>query len=191
MVFAIIERTAKQKIVQEIQDDWSLADIPVEEGLQKPFSRIGILVGLIFTLLVIILVNRYSHLIGFYYQTGDGLQVTPLLDPVVFSAYLPYINGILILQLLFTASKLIFRRWTYPVATVNLLFNGLIYLLLWFGLEDPNLINPTLLEKIAEVTGGTPTNGMATNAIKVVFLFILLLDSFDCFHEAYKNSKLL
>ncbi|MFZ2378880.1 MAG: hypothetical protein WAW74_05870, partial [Trichococcus flocculiformis] len=67
LVFAIMEKTAKQKILTEIQEDWSLADLPEKEKPQKPFSIVGVIIGIIFTVLFIILVNQYSQLLGFYY----------------------------------------------------------------------------------------------------------------------------
>lgn len=190
LVFAIMEKTAKQKILTEIQEDWSLADLPEKEKPQKPFSRVGIIIGIIFTVLFIILVNQYSQLLGFYYTLDGSIQeMIPMLNQEVFRSYLPYINGMLVLQLLFSASKLVFRKWTYPVATANLILNVLSFVLLWFILQDTAILNPELVTKIGEATDGQRVLNTAFNSIKAVFLFIFLLDSFEGFHDAYKNSK--
>ena len=189
LVFAIMERTAKEKILTEIQEDWSLADLPEKEVPQKPFSRVGVIVGIIFTVLFIILVNQYSHLVGFYYTLDGSREMIPMLNQEVFRGYLPYINGMLVLQLLFSASKLVFRKWTYPVAIANLILNVLSFVLLWFILQDAAILNPELVAKIAEATDGQRVLNTAFNSIKAVFLFIFLLDSFEGFHDAYKNSK--
>ena len=189
-VFAIMEKTAKQKILTEIQEDWSLADLPEKEKPQKPFSRVGVIIGIIFTVLFIILVNQYSQLLGFYYTLDGSIQeMIPMLNQEVFRSYLPYINGMLVLQLLFSASKLVFRKWTYPVATANLILNVLSFVLLWFILQDTAILNPELVTKIGEATDGQRVLNTAFNSIKAVFLFIFLLDSFEGFHDAYKNSK--
>lgn len=113
----------------------------------------------------------------------------PMLNQEVFRSYLPYINGMLVLQLLFSASKLVFRKWTYPVATANLILNVLSFVLLWFILQDTAILNPELVTKIGEATDGQRVLNTAFNSIKAVFLFIFLLDSFEGFHDAYKNSK--
>ena len=189
LVFAIMERTAKQKILTEIQEDWSLADLPEKEVPQKPFSRVGVIIGIIFTVLFLVLVNQYSHLVGFYYTMDGSRDMIPILNQEVFRSYLPYINGMLVLQLLFSASKLVFRKWTYPVATANLILNVLSFVLLWFILQDAAILNPELVAKIAEATDGQRVLNTAFNSIKAVFLFIFLLDSFEGFHDAYKNSK--
>ena len=190
LVFAIMEKTAKQKILTEIQEDWSLADLPEKEKPQKPFSIVGVIIGIIFTVLFIILVNQYSQLLGFYYTLDGSIQeMIPMLNQEVFRTYLPYINGMLVLQLLFSASKLVFRKWTYPVATANLILNVLSFVLLWFILQDTAILNPELVTKIAEATDGQRVLNTAFNSIKAVFLFIFLLDSFEGFHDAYKNSK--
>lgn len=190
LVFAIMEKTAKQKILTEIQEDWSLADLPEKEKPQKPFSRVEVIIGIIFTVLFIILVNQYSQLLGFYYTLDGSIQeMIPLLNQEVFRSYLPYINGMLVLQLLFSASKLVFRKWTYPVATANLILNVLSFVLLWFILQDKAILNPELVTKIGEATDGQRVLNTAFNSIKAVFLFIFLLDSFEGFHDAYKNSK--
>lgn len=190
LVFAIMEKTAKQKILTEIQEDWSLADLPEKEVLQKPFSRVGVIIGIIFTVLFLVLVNQYSHLLGVYYTVDGSIQeMIPILNQEVFRSYLPYINGMLVLQLLFSASKLVFRKWTYPVATANLILNSLSFLLLWFILQDTAILNPELVTEIAKATDGQRVLNTAFNSIKAVFLFIFLLDSFEGFHDAYKNSK--
>ena len=190
LVFAIMERTAKQKILTEIQEDWSLADLPEKEVPQKPFNKVGVIIGIIFTVLFIILVNQYSQLLGFYYTLDGSIQeMIPMLNQEVFRSYLPYINGMLVLQLLFSASKLVFRKWTYPVATANLILNVLSFVLLWFILQDTAILNPELVTKIGEATDGQRVLNTAFNSIKAVFLFIFLLDSFEGFHDAYKNSK--
>lgn len=188
-VFAIMERTAKEKILTEIQEDWSLADLPEKEVPQKPFSRVGVIIGIIFTVLFLILVNQYSQLLGFYYTLDGSREMIPMLNQEVFRSYLPYINGMLVLQLLFSASKLVFRKWTYPVATANLILNVLSFVLLWFILQDTAVLNPELVAKIAEATDGQRVLNTAFNSIKAVFLFIFLLDSFEGFRDAYKNSK--
>lgn len=190
LVFAIMEKTAKQKILTEIQEDWSLADLPEKEKPQKPFSRVGVIIGIIFTVLFIILVNQYSQLLGFYYTLDGSIQeMIPVLNQEVFRSYLPYINAMLVLQLLFSASKLVFRKWTYPIATANLILNILSFLLLWYILQDTAILNPELVTKIGEATDGQRVLNTAFNSIKAVFLFIFLLDSFEGFHDAYKNSK--
>ena len=190
LVFAIMERTAKQKILTEIQEDWSLADLPEKEVPQKPFNKVGVIIGIIFTVLFIILVNQYSQLLGFYYTLDGSIQeMIPMLNQEVFRSYLPYINGMLVLQLLFSASKLVFRKWTYPVATANLILNVLSFVLLWFILQDTAILNPELVTKIGEAADGQRVLNTAFNSIKAVFLFIFLLDSFEGFHDAYKNSK--
>ena len=190
LVFAIMERTAKQKILTEIQEDWGLADLPEKEVPQKPFNKVGVIIGIIFTVLFIILVNQYSQLLGFYYTLDGSIQeMIPMLNQEVFRSYLPYINGMLVLQLLFSASKLVFRKWTYPVATANLILNVLSFVLLWFILQDTAILNPELVTKIGEATDGQRVLNTAFNSIKAVFLFIFLLDSFEGFHDAYKNSK--
>ena len=190
LVFAIMERTAKEKILREIQEDWSLADLPEKEVPQKPFSRIGVIIGIIFTVLFLVLVNQYSQLLGFYYTLDGSIQeMIPVLNQEVFRSYLPYINAMLVLQLLFSASKLVFRKWTYPVATANLILNVLSFILLWFILQDTATLNPELVTKIAEATDGQRVLDTAFNSIKAVFLFIFLLDSFEGFHDAYKNRK--
>ena len=112
-----------------------------------------------------------------------------MLNQEVFRSYLPYINAMLVLQLLFSASKLVFRKWTYPVATANLILNVLSFILLWFILQDTATLNPELVTKIAEATDGQRVLNTAFNSIKAVFLFIFLLDSFEGFHDAYKNRK--
>jgi hypothetical protein len=67
--------------------------------------------------------------------------------------------------------------------------NVLSFVLLWFILQDAAILNPELVAKIAEATDGQRVLNTAFNSIKAVFLFIFLLDSFEGFHDAYKNNK--
>ena len=189
LVFAIMERTAKQKILTEIQEDWSLADLPEKEVPQKPFNKVGVIIGIIFTVLFIISSTNTASCWDSAIRWTAASEMIPMLNQEVFRSYLPYINGMLVLQLLFSASKLVFRKWTYPVATANLILNVLSFVLLWFILQDTAILNPELVTKIGEATDGQRVLNTAFNSIKAVFLFIFLLDSFEGFRDAYKNSK--
>jgi hypothetical protein len=194
LVFAVLERKAKQEFLKEIQTDWHPKDLPEVRIPQKPFSKIGTIIGICFIILFMILVNGYSQFLGIYLIGNGSSQFIRVLNGEVFQSYLPYINGILLLQLLFTTSKLVFEKWTYIMAAANLIINILSLVLLIAILGNMNIIEPNFISLVSGLASGTENDllramNFSVYLLKALFVLILVADSAGGFYNAYKNSR--
>jgi hypothetical protein len=194
LVFAIIERAASEEKLAEIREGIRRNKPPIktENGLRY-FNRFGIFINILFIIAFMVLVNRYPQLIGFYFPASGIPRLTPILNIEVFNAYLPYVNGILILQLLLTISKLVLKKWTYGIATANLGLNVLSIILLFTIINDPAILNPDFTANFVTIlqvnaVGVNPLE-MLFRLFKALFIIALTLDSIKGFYNAYKNSR--
>jgi hypothetical protein len=199
LVFAVIERYAKTAFLKEMKEgetkgkEWDPRDLPEIENAVKPFNRAGTIIGIIFILVVMFFLNTSNF--GIIYSQGQSTNIYYVLDKDVFSSYLVYINILLILQLLFQTSKLIFRKWTYALAAVNTVLNILGLLLFFLIINNANLLRSEFMQSVSTIDtgieGGIPSILSTIKKVLTAVLPILVL--FDCgegFYYAYKNRNL-
>jgi hypothetical protein len=160
---------------------------------QKPFNRVGVVAGMVFIAILMAAFNGFGEILGYYSTPGATLH--PLFNQQVISGYLLYINMVLAAQLLFQASKLVYRKWTYPMAAANLVLNAASLALFLVMLGDPDLINAGFITEIAkqsaEAAEGVKTAlSMLRSVLYVVIPAIIIFDTAEGFWNAYRNKKL-
>jgi hypothetical protein len=185
LIFAIGERKG-WKIKEQKADEQQV------RTAQKPFNRAGVIIGMIFIIILIVVFNGFNEILGYYSQPGATLH--PLFDQDAFRGYLLYINFILVAQLLFQASKLVYRKWTYPMAAANLVLNGLTLAIFLWMIRDPNLINSGFITEIAEqsreAAGGVETAlSKLRSVLYVIIPVIILFDTGEGFWNAFRNKN--
>lgn len=163
-----------------------------ESGVQKPFSRAGTVAGMVFIAILMAVFNGYSGILGYYSTPGAELQ--PLFNQDVFNGYLVYINLVLAAQLIFQASKLVYRRWNYLMAAANLAINAASLVLFLLMLGDPNLINSGFITEVGKQSGEAAKGirtalSMLRSVLYVVIPAIILFDTGEGFWNAYRNSR--
>lgn len=195
LVFAVLERTVKPEDLEKLKEDLEKEAPSKKKPGIRTFGRPGVITGIFFTLAFLILVNHYAQFLGIYYNLDAGGVFLPLLDERGFAAYLPWINGMLMLQLAFSAMKLVFRKWNFTMAGANLLLNILSLILVWIILGDAGILHPDFLEglrKLGEESGGAiPALGTMIRFLKSIFLLILVFDSGEGFYNAWRNHRLI
>ncbi len=195
LVFAIMERIAKQKVLEEIRQESAADKLDEVETLPKYFNRIGIIAGVIFTIIFMILINGYMHLLGIYYVSDGITRFISLINVEAFRVYLPYVNGLLILQLLFITSKLVLKKWNYGMATANLVINGLSLILVFAILGDMGIVSADFSSSIDGLMREKGNIGldpleMLFRTLKVIFVVIFTADTIEGFYNAYRNSRI-
>jgi hypothetical protein len=165
---------------------------PRARTAQKPFSRIGVIVGMVFIVILMAAFNGFGEILGYYSTPGATLH--PLFNQQVFSGYLLYINSILAAQLLFTASKLVFREWTYLMAAANLVLNAASLALFLAVMGNPNLINTGFIAEIGKQSGeaaaGVKTAlSMLRSVLYVIIPAVIIFDTAEGFWNAYRNNR--
>jgi hypothetical protein len=172
---------------------WKISEEePREKTAQKPFNRIGVAVGMVFIVILMAAFNGFGEILGYYSSPGATLH--PLFNQQVISGYLLYINVILAAQLLFQASKLVFRKWTYPMAAANMVLNAASLALFLVMLGDPNLVNTGFIAEIGKQSGdaaeGVKTAlTMLRSVLYVIVPAIIIFDTAESFWHAYRNKK--
>lgn len=195
LVFAILERTHKEELVEDIETELKSDKPRPTRHDPGQFSTAGSIAGIIFTIIFMIFINSFIQLLGAIYSATDGtIRIIPLIDVDVFRVYLPYINGILVLQLLFITSQLVLKRWTYGVAAMNLVINVLALLLVLAILGDTSIINPEFIAKYGAIMSVRGTSGinlvaMLFRLLQALFAFAFTVSSIQGFYNAYQNSR--
>lgn len=195
VIFAMIEYNSKTEDIAKINIGWTVKNLPGEgRRLQKAFNKAGITAGIIVNIILIFLVNNYYGAVGAYYTGAEGLRFIPALNTGVFSAYLPYINMVLIAQILVQFNKLIFSSWNFPLAGINMLVNILSAALFITILGNESLINANFISEMSRLSGQTKEalNSAYTTIRNVMYVIVAIstaADSAEGFWKAYKAGE--
>ncbi|MDR6904732.1 hypothetical protein J2X63_000418 [Agromyces sp. 3263] len=141
LIFAVLERTPAPAGRRGIDAPWTLDMLPALPEPAKA-SRRGELIGSVVMLVV------FAGLIVLQ-QFGvpwiDDLESVPLLDPALWSFWLPYFLGLIVLEILF-AFALYAWGWNWWLAGANLVLNVAFAVpALWLFLTG-QLLNPAALD---------------------------------------------
>jgi len=181
-VFAVMERTGVEATIDS--QPWTpdhLPEVPAPERIGLG-EAIASLTASIFVAVAIVWQQAAPPVVV------DG-QGQPLLDPALWSFWLPYFLVIVVLEIAFTAVLYLRGRWTYPLATVNAAL-GVAFAIpaLWL-LQNGMLFNPAVIDGIDEATGGgwlAPTVIITGITIAVIVAW----DAVDGFRKAYRNAHM-
>jgi len=189
IVFAVFERKNSSDFVKELKKDWDPRDLPNVEKPRKKIGRVGTLIGIGFLLAAVITFNKYYHLFGIYYSEGGSIRYVPVIDSGLFRSYLPYINGVFAVQFLLAAAKLVYDKWTYPIAAINLAVNICAMIVTLAILGNPALIDINALSKIPGLDLPFNLLEQIRLALRIIIPVSMAIDSFEGFRYAYKASK--
>ncbi|MET7866683.1 permease prefix domain 1-containing protein [Micromonospora taraxaci] len=143
VTFAIIERTQAAVDLPEWTVD-QLPDVPVRRGIPLADTIAS----------VIMLVLTIGYLPFQHYQSwvrGTDGENIPLLDPALWSFWLPALIVVLVLSVIFEVVKYRIGRWTWGLFGVKALLNLAFSVpLAWLALSD-RLLNPALGERLSWV----------------------------------------
>jgi hypothetical protein len=162
VVFAIIERVLPAKdIGKEMEDEWNPADLAKEPDPDevKMSDAIG---TIIFTLIGLAILNLYPNAVGIFFNTNGTWTFIPALSKTFFT-YLPWMNLLGVLQIVFNVYQLRQRTWTLFTRLCNIVFKVGTMVLAIVMLNGPSLIDLS-----AEKLAGTPLADAADVFSKVM-----------------------
>ncbi|WP_030488318.1 permease prefix domain 1-containing protein [Micromonospora chokoriensis] len=143
LTFAIIERTQTAVDLPEWTVD-QLPDAPVHRGIPLA-DTIASVIMLVLTIAYLPLQHYQSWVRG-----TDGENV-PILDPALWSFWLPALIVVLAASVVFEIVKYRIGRWTWTLFGIKAMLNlAFTVPLMWLALSD-RLLNPALAERLSWV----------------------------------------
>ncbi|HSL47185.1 MAG TPA: hypothetical protein VK897_27345 [Anaerolineales bacterium] len=177
LVFAILERVLPAKEFEKESEDWNPADLAKEPDPDR--VKFGEQIFEVFFLvLFLIIFNLYPGVIGFgFFNENEWVFISPILTEAFFS-YLPWINVLFLLQVVFNIYLLRHGMWNTALRIANALLE-----LGSIALAVAMLRGPDLASLTADQLAGTPLEGSAqlfitmTNLIPTLVLTIVIIIS--------------
>jgi hypothetical protein len=181
LVMAGIEwRGATASIPELVWTPERLPDVPGVERLGAA-ELVGALVTSIFLAAFIVWQQLRPPVV-------DGTAM-PILDPALWSFWLPYFLVVTGLEIAFTVVVYLSGRWTYSLAAVNAALSLAFAIPALWLLWTRQLFNPALVETLDRMTGNDwlqPTVIVIALSIGVIVAW----DGIDAFMKARRNTKL-
>jgi hypothetical protein len=147
VIFALIERWAKGSPAKAVP--FNPADLPPVPTQKAAIKRSEPIVGIVFTVLFLVLLNAAPQLFSAYIAMDDTLCVVPVFDLAVFHRLLPLIDVMICLGLVKELLRLIIGRHTLPLSFVLTALNvvSAIMFILLFG-PASGVWNPDFMSQI-------------------------------------------
>jgi hypothetical protein len=153
LVFAIMERTQLADKFEKEIEEWDPRELksesdPDQIDLPDPIATI------IFTVLGLVVLNLYPNLLSIRYPSGDTWITLPVLTDAFFR-FLPWINVMGLLQIVFNGFLLSQRSWTPLTRVFDILVDIAGMILAIVILRTPGIfgITPDALTKMGIGTG--------------------------------------
>lgn len=163
LVFAILERTLKDEDFGKITEEWDPADLAKAPD-PRAVKRMELIVEIVFTVIGLVVLNLYSNLLGVGFVVDGKWAFVPFLSQAFFR-YLPFINGLSILQIAFKLIVLRQNAWQ----TWSHLF-GVVLHAAGVLLAAVMLTGPSIVGISAQTVAGTPLAGHEGQLLSAVTL---------------------
>ena len=188
IVFAILDRVLPASEFEK-EEEWNPADLakepdPDEVKISEAIATI------IFTVIGLVILNVYPNVIGLAFNTDGEWTFIPILSDAFFT-YLPWINLLGVLQIVFNVYQLRQRVWTTFTRLCNIVIEvGSI------ALAVVMLQGPSIIDLSANKFAGTPLVDVANVFTKmfsflpvVVLGIIIIVSSIEVAQSVYRLTK--
>lgn len=119
IIFAVLERTLPAETFDEAQDEtWDPRELPAVDS-KKPVDRGELILGIGFSLFLLVLLNIFPQWAGVIYFVDDTVQSVALLSENFFVNILPWLNLSLVAAIIADSYKLYTGRQTRLVQTIS------------------------------------------------------------------------
>lgn len=195
LVFAIIERTDKEKDTQPLTTafkKWTPDDLKNIPNISKKraISKVEVFGSLMWTTIWATLYFYANHLVGVYEGNGERLEfVTPVFNPEILLSYWLIVLVVIGLDIALALYQLIKCQWTKKMAifnAVNELIATIVFIVI---LSNPNLIHPkflTYMTDLFSMTEGQLTAWIVGGGISI-FVVFAVFNIFDGFRKSRIN----
>ena len=190
IVIAILERVLPAKeIEKETAEEWNPADLAKEPD-PDAVKMSEAIATIIFTVAGLVIFNLYPNVVGIFFNTDGVWTFIPMLSKAFFT-YLPWINLLGVVQIIFSLYQLRQDAWTLYTRLCNIIIEVGTIALALVMLNGPSLINLS-----AEKLAGTPIAEAADVLSKVmgfvpglVLVIIIIVSSVEVAQSIYRLTR--
>lgn len=195
LIFALNERYnhAADAKLPNLDEDWKPADLPQITSTSLRIPRSEPIVSIIFTLILMVILNVNVDLIGAYFQENGAWVSIPFFSSVLRDNLL-WINGVLLLGIVLESVKLIVGSWSLALAGLHFMLKipGLI-LGVWLW-SNPALLNPDFFARLSDIFKAdmADVSVLLPDNIRRVILFLIIFGFIiDCIKPFVKSIRIL
>lgn len=192
VIFALIERFAKDAPWKG--KDWNPADLPPVPEQKATIKRSEPIVGIVFTVLFLVILNVSPQLFSAYLPTDDSVRIVPVFDLTVFYRLLPLIDVMICIGLVKEMLRLIVGRYTVSLSVALVVLNVMAMIMfIWLFGPSSGIWNPDFMVQI-----GTPWS-LSADAAKLwsivpkvlvgLCIFGNVVDSIQLIVRAFRHQQ--
>lgn len=193
IVFMIIQHFASENQIKNmnIDEKWNpkeLKPIPVSYEIIKPSEAI---VTIVFTILALLIFNRFPNIIAIYVRHSNNISVTPIFNLSVLKSYIQYLNIFWVADILLNIYKLKTGKWTKVLRFTRIVISLGVLIIILFMAGNPKILNIDLegiiiskdLEFLQEL------GGIGSMAFRIFIVIIILVTIFEIGKHIYYIFK--
>lgn len=139
IVFAILDRVLPASEFEKEEEEWNPAELAKEPDPDE-VKLSDAIATIIFTFIGLAILNLYPNAIGIFFPADGEWAFIPVLSKTFFT-YLPWINLLGVLQIVFNAYQLRQRVWTTFTRLCNIVIEAGSIALAVIMLKGPSLID--------------------------------------------------
>jgi len=192
IIFACIEyneektpgKTARQK-------EWNPADLPQVPSEHAAIPRSDPIIGIAFTILIMILFNIAPQLMGVY-TTANGFSSVPIFDMQVLKTMLPLFNLCFLIGAVREIFKLLLGKYSIKLAVIVLITNLLTVCFTLVIFSNGAIWNPNLLQSITVLPADFDIYPIWNNIGRIfiaIVVFGTVIDSAVMLYKGFKADR--
>jgi hypothetical protein len=153
LIFAGVERSEEVGVFKKVEiatDDWSIKDLPKSQRNLKKSDRIEGLVGFLFAVIFLILLNTRLELFGVYmFDQGTLTNIVPIFNLQTAASWLPLVSIAIAINALSDGVSMAVRNQTRLTHMFRVALNLLSFIFIAYVLINGNVFNADLAVQIA------------------------------------------
>ncbi|MGS2618547.1 HAAS signaling domain-containing protein [Micromonospora sp. LZ34] len=178
LVFAVLERTNTALHLPQ----WSVDQLP--EGpvdRQITLTDTAAAIGFLGLFIAYLPMQHFRSFVP-----ADGDDNLPILDPALWSFWLPFLIAVLVATVGLEIAKYRAGRWTWPLVAVNAVLNLAFAVPVIWLMSTDRLLNPDFVNRFEWLGEADNLNTVATVVVAGTVL-VVLWDTVDSAIKAYRN----
>ena len=152
VIFALIERFLSKDVIPNKGIPWKPADLPPIPDKKMVIKKSEPIVGIVFSVLFLVIVNAAPWLFGFYFVNGIAASI-PVFNLSVWNTMLPLIDAIICLGILKEVIRLIIGQYTARLAAAVTVINIIALITFIYVFGSPAIWNGNFLTSLQTLGG--------------------------------------